>query len=71
MKKPPGRPKQISGGARLTASGRKPILLGVTQAELDTIRQAAQIDRRPVTQFLILHGLAAAERILGKEAKKT
>lgn len=57
--------KPASGGARLIASGRRPVLLGLTADQHATIETAAKAERRPVTQFLLHHGLAAAEKILG------
>ena len=61
-------PKQASGGSRLKASGRKPVLLGLTPSEHSKVRRAAKIERRPMTQFLLRYGLAAAEKILSKNA---
>ncbi len=61
------KPKQASGGARLAASGKKPITLGVTTEEHAELMEAAAQDRRPLTQFLLLHGLAAARKILSKK----
>jgi len=58
--------KQASGGARLRAAGKRAVLLGLTPEQHTKIREAAEIDRRPVTQFLTFHGLAAAEKILKK-----
>lgn len=43
--------------------GRRPVLLGLQPAEYETIKAAAALDGRPVTQFLIYHGLKEAERI--------
>ncbi len=59
-------PKQLSGGARMKLAGRHPILIGVEPGELELIRQAAKVDRRPVSQFVLLASLAAAkEKISG------
>jgi uncharacterized protein (DUF1778 family) len=65
-KKPTGKKKQASGGARLTASGKVPVLLGLRPEQAEALRAAAEKDGRPLTQFLIFHGLAAAEKILKK-----
>lgn len=48
------------------SSGKKPILLGLTPAQYEKIHRAAEIDSRPMTQFLTLHGVKAAEKILAK-----
>jgi uncharacterized protein (DUF1778 family) len=61
--------KQLSGGAKLKAAGRKPLLLGVTAEQLGLIRQAAAIELRPVTQFVTFHVLRAAERIIASHAR--
>lgn len=58
--------KRLSGGARLARSGKRPILLGVTAEQYDEISRAASADGRPMTQFLIFHGLRAAKKILKK-----
>jgi hypothetical protein len=58
-----------SGGARLRASGKKAVLLGLTQDQYDDIFAAAKIDGRYATQFLTHYGLAAAKKILGKMSK--
>jgi len=58
--------KQTSGGARLIASGRHPVLLGLTPGQREIILRAAEIDGRPVTQFLIYHSLAAGRKIIEK-----
>lgn len=63
--------KQLSGGARLIESGRRPVLLGVPGEQHDLLTEAAQADGRPLTQFLLFHGLRAAEKILGKKQKKS
>ena len=61
-KRSPARP--ASGGKRLTASGRKPVLLGLTPEQHATLKAAAQKDGRPMTQFALRAALAAAEKIL-------
>lgn len=54
--------KRPSGGAKLKAAGRHPILLGVSADQLTMLRKAAAKELRPVTQFVIFHALAAALR---------
>jgi uncharacterized protein (DUF1778 family) len=58
--------RSSSGGSRLMSSGKKPILLGLTPEQYAKIHRAAEIDSRPMTQFLTLHGVKAAEKILAK-----
>lgn len=60
--------KQASGGARLKAAGKHPVLLGLTADQIATVKAAAEHDGRPVTQFLVYHGLQAAKKILGKSS---
>lgn len=61
--------KPVSGGARLIAAGRHPVLLGPTEEQHARLAQAAKVDGRPLTQFLLFHGLVAAEKILKKIEK--
>lgn len=57
---------QKSGGSRLIASGKKPVLLGIEPEKHKLLSNAAIADGRPLTQFLLFHGLVAAEKILKK-----
>lgn len=68
-KKPTDKPK--SGGARLVASGKKPILLGVTPEQYEKISTAAKADNRPITQYIIHHILKEAEKYFKNLSKKT
>lgn len=61
--------KQASGGKRLAAKGRKPVLLALTPEQHATLFAAAALDNRRATQFLIHYGLAAAGKILSKNGK--
>lgn len=63
-KKPP---KQSSGGARLIASGKKPVSLGIWPDDHAVLTAAAQEERIPLTMFLIRSGLEAAKKILEKK----
>ena len=56
--------KTLSGGARLISSGKSPVLLGLTPDQKVILRSAADADGRPLTQFLVFHGLVAAKKIL-------
>lgn len=64
MTKPKKKPP--SGGARLTAAGKTPVLLGLLPEQRETLLAAAAAECRPLTQFLIFHGLEAAKKILKK-----
>lgn len=57
-KKPP---KQASGGSRLIASGKKPVLLGVPKGEHARVTRAAKRKGVPLTQYVWQHALAAAD----------
>jgi hypothetical protein len=63
--------KQLSGGAKMRLAGRKAILLGVTVEQLEKIRRAAQIELRPVAQFVCFHAVQAAEKLLSADSDKT
>lgn len=56
--------KQASGGARLIACGKKPMLIGWTAEDRDTIERAAKAAGVPMTQFVQIHSIKAARRIL-------
>jgi uncharacterized protein (DUF1778 family) len=58
--------KPESGGARMIRTGRKPILLGPTEAEKEILDRAAAIDGRKTTPFVLHHALVAAKKILAK-----
>lgn len=64
MAKTPKKP--LSGGARIKAAGKHPFLLALTTEQREAFREAAEIDGRSITQFLIFHGLAAAKKISKK-----
>lgn len=58
--------KRPSGGARLTEKGYRPVLLGLKPDDHDILKRAALSERRPLTQFLLFHGLEAAKKIMRK-----
>ena len=58
--------KQKSGGAKLKAAGKRAILLGVTPDQFDTLKLAASLEMRPVTQFVTFHAVQAAENLISK-----
>ena len=53
-----------------TRAGRTPIGVTVSPEEHAIIREAAEIDGRPMSQFMLRAGLAAAKKILGKNTEK-
>ena len=61
------KPKQRpSGGARLIAAGRRPVLLGLLPEEHAQLTAAAAAAQMHLTQFLTYHGLIASKTILRK-----
>jgi hypothetical protein len=52
--------KQLSGSAKMTALGKKPVLLWLTPEQLDQVRRAAALSMRPVTQFVLFHAVQGA-----------
>lgn len=54
------RKSKKSGGARLIASGKRPILVGPTAEQHAELSKAAAIENRPVAQFVLHHALKAA-----------
>ena len=61
--------RQLSSGRRMRESGRRVSQVWLTSEEYEAIRQAAAIERRPMTQILVLGGLALAEKIRKKSKK--
>lgn len=68
MNKKPTNEKPLSGGARMKAANRHPVLLGLDPSQLELARKAAKLDGRPLTQFFIFHALAAGKIILEKSS---
>lgn len=60
--------KRESGGKRMAATGRKHVSLWLTEEEYSAIDAAR--GGMPRTQFLALHGFAAAKKILSGTQKK-
>jgi uncharacterized protein (DUF1778 family) len=58
--------KKASAGARIKAEGKSLIWVAPTAEQKDKIRVAAAVAGMPMSQFLLQHGLAAAESILKK-----
>ena len=58
------RLKQQSGGSRMKTAGKKAILLGVAVPEWEFLHQAAQAERRPLTQYILYHVFLAAKKTL-------
>jgi uncharacterized protein (DUF1778 family) len=54
--------KQLSGAAKLKKAGRRAILLGVAPDVYERLRQAADIEMRPLSRFILFHALQAAEK---------
>lgn len=60
----PKRRKQLSGAQKLKAYGRRAILLGVWPEDHERLSAAAQLERRPLSQFIVFHAMQAAERLV-------
>lgn len=56
--------KRPSGGAKLKAAGKHAVLLGLQPGVYAVIKHAAELEMRPVTQFIVSHCYhAAVERV--------
>lgn len=62
--------KRPSTSATMAKAGFRPALLWLNPEQREKIETASKADGRPMTQFLIHHGLKAAEKILEKTARK-
>jgi hypothetical protein len=62
--------KQLSGAAKLKQAGKHAILLGVSPYLHGRLKQAAELELRPVSQFILFHALQAAELILAAHAEE-
>lgn len=62
--------KQASGGKRLGASGKKPILLGATREEWAVIHTVAKHERRPMTQYILHHIMELAAKTIAEKNLK-
>ncbi len=58
--------KKKSGGARMRASGRSLVWVTLDDEQKQQVRTAAGFAGKPMSQFLIDAGLAAARKILDK-----
>lgn len=63
--------KQASGGKRLREAGKKPILLGPTEALHARLTEAARLAGVPLTQLCLDSVEATAEKILKKNGKQS
>lgn len=50
--------------------GKKAVQIWLTEEQREKIAAAADLDLRPITQFLVQSGLERAEKILEKSRKK-
>lgn len=65
------RARKSSGAVRMQELGKRPIQLWATMEELAAIRTAAAADRRPVSQWVLLQALQAAELQTHREQQTT
>lgn len=56
------KPKRLSGGGQLKASGKTGVLVGLTADELAALDAACAADGRSRANFLAHHGIAAARK---------
>jgi uncharacterized protein (DUF1778 family) len=59
-----GKRKQKSGYAKLKASGKRAILLGVSQEEYRQLKAAAECERRSVAGFVTYYAVQTALEVL-------
>lgn len=52
--------KRLSGAAALKARGEKAILVGVPEADVATLKRAAELTRRPVSVYVAVKAVEAA-----------
>ena len=60
MAQRPKTRKPLSGGAKLKAAGRRAIMLGVTPEQHAVLKAAAQLEGRPLSNFVLYHAYQAA-----------
>ena len=58
--------KPLSGTARMKAKGLSGFSLYLSAEQKKTIKKAAKLDGRSMTQFLIYHGVKEATRIISR-----
>lgn len=62
--------KLLSGGARMVAAGKRPILLGPSNEEWEILKKAAENENRAVTQYVLYHALTAAKKNISRKSNK-
>jgi uncharacterized protein (DUF1778 family) len=62
--------KQLSGGAKLKKAGKHAILLGVSPEVYEKLRRGAQIQMRPLSQFIVYHAVKAAEAMAARNGER-
>ena len=58
-----------SGNSYAARSGRTPIGVTVSPEEHEIIKQAAELDGRPKTQFVLRAALAAARKLIAESSQ--
>ena len=56
--------KPLSGGAKLKAAGRRAVMLGLSPDVHAVLSQAAAIEMRPLSQFIIFYAIGAANEVI-------
>lgn len=62
--------KPASAGARIKRQGRSLVWVTLDAEQKQTLRTAAALDGVPMSQFLVAHGLAAAEKVVAEFRRK-
>lgn len=60
--------KAKSGSARMREAGYAPVLLWLKSEQKKRLEEAAVVDTRPLTQFLLVAGEERAKKLLGKSS---
>lgn len=64
-----GQHRKQGAAARIKAAGKSLVWVTLNEADKSKIRVAAALQGMPMSQFLIKHGLMAAEKLLKKLPK--
>jgi uncharacterized protein (DUF1778 family) len=62
--------KQPSGAAKLKRDGRHAVLLGVTPEQHAKLKEAAAIELRAVSQFVVHRAVQAAEMVICRHERE-
>jgi hypothetical protein len=54
----------LTGSAHKTARGLKPIQIWVTPIQLESLKKAAKLENRPLTQFVLHNALMSMSKVI-------